>query len=168
MQDTTDGGMPPGQEEGAGPSKMSRWVRPAAFGAAGLLAGGLLAGTISASADDTSTGSGTGSTTTAPSGDQSQSQRPDEQLLTGTKADKVEAAVLAEHPNATILRIETDSDGVYEAHLTTAAGEQVTVEVDGSFAVSGTEAHGGPGGHGDHDGPDDGSADSSTSSSSST
>lgn len=44
MQDTTDGGTPPGQEEDAAPSTMSRWVCPAPFGAAGLLAGGLLAG----------------------------------------------------------------------------------------------------------------------------
>lgn len=58
--------------------------------------------------------------------------------------------MLADYPNATILRIETDPDGVYEAHLTTAAGEQVTVEVDGDFTVTRTEALGGPGGH---DGP---------------
>jgi hypothetical protein len=148
MQDTTDGGTPPVHEEGAAPSRMSRWVRPAAFGAAGLLAGGLLAGTLSASADDTSTDSGSGSSTTAPGvpggppGDQSQPQRPDEELLTGSTADKVEAAVLAEYPDATILRLETDFGGVYEAHLTTAAGEQITVEVDGDFSVTGTEAHG--------------------------
>ena len=146
------------------PSTMARWGRPGAFAAAGLVAGGLLAGSLSASADDSGTatqgsggyaatspgvdgagpGGGTGST------DPSQPQRPDEQLLTGTTADKVEAAALAKYPGATVVRIETDSDGVYEAHLTTSAGQPVTVEVDKSFAVTGTESmgSGGPGGHG--------------------
>lgn len=76
-------------------------------------------------------------------GDQSQSQRPDEHLLTGDTAAAGGAAALAEYPDATIIRIESDSDGVYEAHLTTAAGDRVTVEVDGDFAVTGEEA-GGP------------------------
>ena len=66
---------------------------------------------------------------------------------TGSTADKVEAAALAAYPGATVVRIETDSDGVYEAHLTTADGQPVTVEVDKTFAVTGTE-QGGPGGHG--------------------
>ena len=35
--------------------------------------------------------------------------------------------------------METDSDGVYEAHLTTADGKRVTVEVGKDFAVSGEE-----------------------------
>lgn len=175
MQDTTDGGTPPNQEDGGAPSRMSRWVRPVAFGAAGLLAGGLLAGTLTASADESSTDSSSGSSTMAPgmpggpSGDQSQPQRSDEELLTGSKAAKVEAAVLAEYPGATILRLETDSDGVYEAHLTTAAGDQVTVEVDSDFTVTGTEAYGGPGGHGGPPPPADGSAtDSSETGSSAT
>jgi phage repressor protein C with HTH and peptisase S24 domain len=80
-------------------------------------------------------------------GDPSQPQRADEELLTGSTADKVEAAALAKHPGATVVRIETDSDGVYEAHLTTAAGQPVTVEVNKSFAVTGV-AQGGPGGTG--------------------
>jgi hypothetical protein len=46
-----------------------------------------------------------------------------------------------------VVRIETDSDGVYEAHLTTADGQPVTVEVNRSFAVTGIE-QGGPGSHG--------------------
>ena len=42
-----------------------------------------------------------------------------------------------------MLRVETDSDGVYEAHLTTSDGRRVTVEVDKSFKVTGEES--GPG-----------------------
>jgi hypothetical protein len=69
-------------------------------------------------------------------------------LLTGTTAERVRAAALANYPGATLVRIETDSDGIYEAHLTTTSGEPVTVEVDRSFIVTGTEqaGHGGPGG----------------------
>lgn len=52
---------------------------------------------------------------------------------------------------ATIERVETDSDGVYEAHITTEAGDEVTVQVDKSFAVTGIEAGGG---HGDRDAAD--------------
>jgi hypothetical protein len=37
-------------------------------------------------------------------------------------------AALARYPGATVLRVETDSDGVYEAHLTTTDGRRVTIE----------------------------------------
>lgn len=72
--------------------------------------------------------------------DESQSQRPDEHLLTGDDATKVRDAALAKYPGATIQRVETDSDGVYEAHLTTTDGKRVTVEVGKDFAVTGEEA----------------------------
>jgi uncharacterized membrane protein YkoI len=79
----------------------------------------------------------------------------DETPLTGTTAAKVKAAALAKYPGATVERVETDSDGVYEAHLTTKAGEHVTVQVDKSLAVvrteTGGDGHRGPGGHGDDD-----------------
>ena len=71
--------------------------------------------------------------------DPSKPMRSDEKLLTGTTAEKVRAAALAKYPGATIQRVETDSDGVYEAHITTSAGEHVTVELDKAFAVTGTE-----------------------------
>jgi hypothetical protein len=140
------------------PGALARWGRPGAFAAAGLVAGGLLAGSLSASADETGSPTADGSdgyAATAPSqsgpgvgsgnGDPSQPQRSDEELLTGTTADKVQAAALKKYPGATVIRIETDSDGVYEAHLSTADGQPVTVEVDKTFTVTGTE-QGGPGG----------------------
>uniref|UniRef100_UPI00197D342A hypothetical protein n=1 Tax=Pseudomonas viridiflava TaxID=33069 RepID=UPI00197D342A len=74
----------------------------------------------------------------------------DETPLTGTTAAKVKAAALAKYPGATVERLESDSDGVYEAHRTTKAGDEVAVQVDKSFAVTGTETGHGHGGHGDH------------------
>ncbi|MDP9395527.1 MAG: PepSY domain-containing protein [Actinomycetota bacterium] len=64
--------------------------------------------------------------------------------------------MLKKYPGATIKRIETDSDGVYEAHLVTADGERLTADLDKSFAVTGEEAggFGGRGHHHGHGGPD--------------
>lgn len=135
---------------------IRRWGAPAALLAAGAVAGGVLAGTLSASADtgtsaaSSTTGSYAGPADAPRHVDESKSQRPDEHLLSGDTASKVRAAALAKYPGATILRVETDSDGVYEAHLTTTAGKRVTVEVDKSFTVTGEEAAPAGGmGHGD-------------------
>jgi len=120
-----------------------RWAGKATLVAGGLLAGGVLAGTLTANAANTPT-SAAGSYGGAPSAsrtvDESKSQRPDEHLLTGDTASKVRAAALARYPGATVLRVETDSDGVYEAHLTTASGQRVTVEVGKDFKVTGLES----------------------------
>src|SRR4051812_7007805 len=63
-----------------------------------------------------------------------------EQLLTGDTAEKVKAAALAAVPGGTIQRVETDAEGApYEAHMTTADGNHVTVKVDSSFKVTSTE-----------------------------
>jgi len=79
--------------------------------------------------------------------DPTKSIRPDEHLLTGTTASKVRAAALAKYPNATIQRVETDSEGVYEAHIVTTDGQMVIVQVGKDYAVTGTQT-GGPGGPG--------------------
>jgi hypothetical protein len=127
-----------------------RWAGAAALAGGGLLVGGVLAGTLTAGAAggtagaaDTDTGSQAASGDTRGRRgdvDESKSQRPDEQLLTGDTAGKVRTAALAKYPGATALRVETDSDGVYEAHLTTSDGRRVTVEVGKDFAVTGTES----------------------------
>jgi hypothetical protein len=81
--------------------------------------------------------------------------RSDEKLLTGETATKVTAAAKAKEPTATIERVETDSDGVYEAHMVRTDGTHITVQVDASFAVTAVQegGSGGPGGRGgDHDG----------------
>jgi hypothetical protein len=71
-----------------------------------------------------------------------------EEVLTGDTAAKVEAAVKAAQPGATIERMETDADGAtYEAHITKADGTRATVLLDASFNVTGTEeGMGRPGG----------------------
>lgn len=145
------------------PSNARRIGGAAALVAGGLVAGGVLAGSLTASAD-TSTSTPSASSSEAPGvmtnpnpGDPSQPQRSDETLLTGSTAAKVKAAVTAKYPGATFVRVETDSDGVYEAHITKADGTAVTVQVDASFTVTGEEqmgGHGGPGGDHDGDGPD--------------
>ena len=136
-----------------------RWGGKAALAVGGLLVGGVLAGTLTAyAANQNSAANQNGAYGVANpqgaygaqagprhggNGDESKSQRPDEQLLTGDTATKVRAAALAKYPGATILRVETDSDGVSEAHLTTTDGKRVTVEVDKAFKVTGEES--GPG-----------------------
>ena len=63
-----------------------------------------------------------------------------EQPLTGDAAARVEAAVRAANPGATIVRVETDADGAaYEAHLRKADGTSVTVKLDASFNITRTE-----------------------------
>lgn len=129
-----------------------RWTIVGASMAGAFLAGGLAIGVISSATaqDETTTGTAPDSGAAAPAQpapdqgqrDESKSQRSDEQLLTGEDAEKAKAAALAKYPGATIQRVETDSDGVYEAHLTTADGKRVTVELDQNFAVTGEEAKG--------------------------
>jgi hypothetical protein len=102
--------------------------------AAGAIAGGVIAGTVSAGADESPSSSVTA--------DPSQPQRSDEELLTGDTATQVTEAVLAEYPDATIERVETDSGGVYEAHIITADDERLTVLVGENFEITGTESHG--------------------------
>ena len=123
-------------------------------GLAGAVAGGVLMGTLSANAADS--GSTSGSTSYAApqapgngagpngagnnqGGDPSQPMRSDEKLLTGTTKDKVTAAVKAKYPDATLQRVETDSDGVYEAHVLD-NGKPVIVQVGADFQVTGTRA----------------------------
>jgi peptidase YpeB-like protein len=62
-------------------------------------------------------------------------QRSDETLLTGDALAKVTAIAKEKVPGGTIVRVETDADGVatYEAHMTKADGTPVTVYVDGNF-----------------------------------
>ena len=68
--------------------------------------------------------------------------RSDETLLTGDIAAKVTAAAKAKEPSATIERVETDSDGIYEAHMVRTDGTHVTVKVDASFAVTAVQEGG--------------------------
>jgi hypothetical protein len=117
--------------------------------AGGLVAGAVLAGTLTANAAPTPTPTATAATPADPArptnpnpGDPSKPQRSDETLLTGDTAAKVKAAVAAKYPSATFVRIETDSDGVYEAHIDN-AGSPLIVQVGKDFTVTGTQTQGG-------------------------
>lgn len=80
--------------------------------------------------------------------------RGTETPLTGEVADKVTAAALAAVPGATVIRVESDSDGsTYEAHVAKADGTKVVVKVDAAFAVTGIEEAGSHGPHHHRMGP---------------
>jgi hypothetical protein len=153
-EQTTDAAPPAPDARGMRKSNERRgWIRSAAWVGGGLVAGGILAGTVTAAAADDQPG--TGATGSYGHGAPADGNRDGdgvgghhghghgpgagEKALTGDTADSVEAAVLKKYPDATIERLETDSDGVYEAHITTADGDRVTVELDKEFAVTGTE-----------------------------
>ena len=67
-------------------------------------------------------------------------QRSDETVLTGEALAKVTAAAEAKVPGGTVIRVETDADGhaKYEAHMTDASGNPITVYVDDSYNVVST------------------------------
>jgi uncharacterized membrane protein YkoI len=98
--------------------------------AAFALGGAAIAG--AASNDGNAPGS-----SNAQSASGSRPQRADETLLTGDTAAQVREAALARVPGGTIERVETDADGhaAYEAHMTDADGNRVTVYVNAQFEV---------------------------------
>ena len=117
--------------------------------AAGAVVLGLVAGSYGVAAAASGNGSSpTDATTTqpAPSAPDPQNpwgaQRSDETPLTGDTLAKVKAAALAEVPDATIVRVETDADGnaAYEAHVVKADGTPATVYVDKQFDVVSVES----------------------------
>jgi hypothetical protein len=118
-----------------------------------LAAGAVVLGLVAGSYGIASAASGNGSTSTdgtathsAPAAPDPQNpwggQRSDETPLTGDTLAKVRAAALAEVPNATIVRVETDADGhsAYEAHVLEADGTPATVYVDKQFDVVSVES----------------------------
>jgi hypothetical protein len=74
------------------------------------------------------------------------SHGPGETLLTDGTADKVKQAALDKVPGATVIRVETDSEGSpYVAHLRKSDGTEVTVKVDKDYNA--TDVQSGFGGH---------------------
>jgi hypothetical protein len=69
-------------------------------------------------------------------------QRSDETVLTGDALAKVTAVAQAKVPGGTVVRVETDADGnaTYEAHMTDASGQPVTVYVDANFDYVSTQS----------------------------
>lgn len=101
--------------------------------ACGLVGGATLAAVGTANAADPTPSSSSAST------DADNGGGAGETALTGDTLAKVKAAVSAKYPGATFVRVETDNGGVYEAHITTAAGDRITVELDKAYAITGTE-----------------------------
>src|SRR4051794_18884052 len=66
-----------------------------------------------------------------------------ETALTGDTKDKVESAVKAKYPGATIVRTETNSDGSapYESHIKTSDGKELEVHVNKDFEVVDATEH---------------------------
>jgi hypothetical protein len=122
---------------------------------------GLAAGSYGVASAASGSGSSSSATTpsaataqTPPAGQPFGAQRSDETPLTGDTAAKVEAVAKAKVPGGTVIRVETDADGnaKYEAHMTDASGNPVTVYVDESFNLVSVQT-GGPGGPGGARGP---------------
>jgi hypothetical protein len=153
-EQTTDAAQPaPGARGMRERIGQRAWVRSAAWVGGGLVAGGILAGTVTAAAaDDPAPATSAPGAAAADDRDgrhHGGGPGAGEEPLTGDTADSAEAAVLEEYPEATIQRLETDADGVYEAHITTADGEELTVALDEDYAITGTqEGRGGGRGHG--------------------
>ena len=105
-------------------------IAPLALLAAGAVAGGVLASSLTASAD---------TPTPTPSDKQATAEAP----LTGDVKSKVEAAVSATYPGATVSGLETSRRGDYEATVTKADGTRLEVHVARDYSV-----HEGPPGRG--------------------
>ena len=116
----------------------------------GAAAVALSAGAVAFAASDNNSAA---STTTSQSQTYDRGPGMGETLLTGADAEKVTAAAQAEIPDGTVIRVETDSEGVYEAHVTKADGTEVIVQVDKDFNVTGVQEMQGRGGRGGHGGP---------------
>jgi hypothetical protein len=95
--------------------------------------------------------SGTNSATTARPDPASMSHGPGETLLTDGTLNQVKQAALDKVPGASVIRVETDSQGSpYEAHLRKADGTEVTVKVDKQFQVTAVQNGFGGGPRGSH------------------
>jgi len=102
---------------------------------------GIASAATGTSTTATSTVAATAPAPAAPSGQRPfGGQRSDETVLTGDALAKVTAAAEAKVPGGTVIRVETDADGhaKYEAHMTDASGNPITVYVDDSYNVVST------------------------------
>jgi hypothetical protein len=126
------------QESPKRPYSFARFAAAAAI-AVGLGVGSYGIASAASGSDTTSTPTATNSAPAAPpdanGGAPWGHQRSDETLLTGDALAKVTAIAKTKVAGGTIIRVETDADGVaaYEAHMTKADGSPVTVYVDKDF-----------------------------------
>jgi hypothetical protein len=116
-------------------------------GAVGM-AGSSLLTSLSANAASTDSSSSTNSSSSTSPPDQPDPTKGGhvangitETVLTGDSATKATAAAQAAVPGATVIRVETDAEGAtYEVHMKKSDGSSVTVKMDSSFNVTGTES----------------------------
>jgi hypothetical protein len=126
------------QESPKRPNGLARFAAAAAI-AIGLGVGSYGIASAASGSGTTSTPTATNSAPAAPPGANGGApwdhQRSDETLLTSDALAKVTAIAKAKVAGGTIIRVETDADGVaaYEAHMTKADGSPVTVYVDKDF-----------------------------------
>jgi hypothetical protein len=96
-------------------------------------------------------GQGSSGTTARPSDPATLSHGPGETLLTDGTLNQVKQAALDKVSGATVIRVETDSQGSpYEAHLRKSDGTEVTVKVDKQFQVTAVQNGFGGGPRGSH------------------
>lgn len=124
---------------------LHTWRHPVGWGLAGVVAGGVLVGTLSAHAASTPSPSPTGPAVSAAAECHWGGHGP-RRPATAADAAKVKAAVLAKYAGATVHAVEVEGAG-FEAHVTTNAGQRLRIVLDKAFAITGTEqGRGGPGG----------------------
>jgi uncharacterized membrane protein YkoI len=116
------------------PIKQHRLTAVAAVVAAGLGGAAIASAANNSNGNSSSNGSSSQQEGRGPS---------NETPLTGDTATKVKDAALAKVPG-TVLRVETDRGGDYEAHIRKADGTEVEVKVDKSFNVTDVREHTGP------------------------
>ena len=131
-------------DQSKGKRRVAGWVSAAALLAAGAVGGGMLATTVSASAESTATPSTANSASAGGTAGQdhrgAKPVRSDEQSVSSADEAKLRAAALKAVPGGTVYRVETDAgDGEYEAHMTKADGTEVTVKFDKNLAVTQVE-----------------------------
>jgi uncharacterized membrane protein YkoI len=130
---------------------MFKRVRSGVIALAVLGAIAVGASAIAGAASNTgATGSQGTSSSTARPDPATLSHGPGETPLTDGTADKVKQAALDKVSGATVIRVETDSDGSYEAHLRKTDGSEVTVKVNKQFEVTSVENGFGGGPPGSH------------------
>src|SRR5947209_6773523 len=155
-------------------SRRRMWLTSGSLVGAGLLAGAILAGTLSANA--TGGGGGTAAvpaaaTASQDSGGATSSSTPDPDRhglhdwwddwhgdggssVSDATSAKVKDAVLAKYPGASVWWVRQNSGGGYDAYIDTKDGQDLAVHLDGSFAITGTDTIADHGGHGDGVCPD--------------
>src|SRR4051794_640035 len=159
-----------GHQQGPSRNRHRGWIASGALVGTGLLAGAILAGTVSANAAGGGNSASVLAMPAAATATECTPSDPDSDgpghgwwgwwhgdggaSVSDDAAAKVKDAVLAQYPNATIRWIRSDSDGGYHAYVDTADGKDLAVQLDDAFAITGTDDLPDADGRWDHGGGD--------------